>query len=1093
MLFFFILSLDVLNAATYYSRATGLSFTSNSLWSTTRSGATVAYPGTTHTYIIQNGHSVTLAANQTAAGVTIESGGTLAPSGNFTLTAPLTINAGGVFLINTRRQTMAGNLINNGTITITTGRLIRATFSLTNSGSITMGAGQFTATTGTFTNEATGTMTVSGTATITLGTGTFTNNNTSSSVNFGSSAVTLTGTTTRSIGGFTTTGRFSANNTGGTITLTGNITAAGITRNGTGGTLNLGTGLTHTTTNTVILTAGTMNGGSSTLNVNVVSTTAWQGTASIFTPGTGTVNFGAAGNQTLSATGTKTFYNLTLSNSGVKTIASTTVNNILSMEGTATASAAPTYGANATLRYNTATGRSAGAEWLATFAATGGVIIDNTGAITTNGNKVFNVDIPLTINSGATLTPATGNTFSFGGDLINDGTWTASTGAVTITLGRTAQSIGSFNTSGLVTMSKASGTATFTGDVNGGAFTINGAGTLNLGTGLTHTFTGAWTNTAGTLEGNSSTLNIGGTGSGAGVTFSAGTSTVNFNGAGAQNIPTFLPSTVYYNLITSTGGTKTLLGNTTVSNVLTINTGSTLAASSFSLTLSANGTPLVNNGTFTAGTSTVIFSGSGAQNIPGLTYYNLNTTTGGTKSLQANTNVSNVLTVGAGTTFAPSSFTLNLSGTGTPLVVSGTFTAGTSTVDFNGSGAQNIPALTYYNLSASTGNTKTLQGTTAVSNVLTINASTTLAAGANTLNLSGTGTPFVNSGTFTAGTSTVNFNGSGAQNIPGLTFYNLTTSTGNTKTLQANTNVSNVLTVGAGTTFAPSSFTLNLSGTGTPFVVSGTFTAGTSTVNFNGSGTQNIPAQTYYNLSTSTGNTKTLQGTTTVSNVLTINASTTLAAGANTLNLSGTGTPFVNSGTFTAGTSTVNFNGSGAQNIPALTYFNLSTSTGDTKTLQGTTTVSGVLTINASTTLSLGSVTLTLSGAGTPLVNNGTFTAGTSTVSFSNPASTNVPALNYYNLTLTGGPRVFANSGTIGIANVFTPGTGGFTVTGSTVNFNGSGAQTIPALTFNDVVLSGSGSKTVLTATVVNVRTIEIQDGPSLDLEGTSVFNVTIP
>jgi len=1249
-------------SATYYSRVTG-SFATLATWATDRAGLTANTTALAagDIFIIQTGHNITLGANQTAATVTVESGGTFTIGSSRDLTAALTINAGGTLSLANRNLTQIGSLVNNGTISGTTGVLIMGsstltnggsiTFttggitrlsggSLTNSGSITMGAGQFTTNSGAFTNEANGTLTITGVATVTLGTGDFVNNNTAAgSVNFGSSAVALTGTA-QSIGSFTTTGAVTATNASGTITVAGNINAAAFTKSGAG-TINMGSG-THTFTGAFALgtTVGSVvNGGSSTINVNVTSATAWNGTGTLFTAGTSTVNFGGVA-QTISATGVSTFYNLTFSNSGVKTIvtANTTITNIFSLEGLATSSLAPTYGANATLQYNTATSRTVGAEWLATFAATGGVIIGNTGAITTNGSKVFNLDVPLTINNGATLSPATGNTFSFGGDLINNGTWTTSDGAVTIALARVTQSIGDFSTSGIVTMSKASGTATFTGNINGGAFTMNGAGTLNLGAGFTHTFTGAWTNTTGTLQGNTSTLNIGGTGSGTGVTFTANTSTVNFNGSVAQDIPTF----TYYNLNTSTGNTKTLLGNTTVSNVLTINTsstfatgaftltlsgtgtplvdngtftatvggtviysgataniaaesyanlqtstagiktlagnttvatvltvnslstletgantltlsgtgtplvnngtftasagstvifsgatatvagetyvnlqastvgaktlganttvngvltintGSTLALSSFTLSLTGTGTPLVNSGIFTAGTSTVDFSGSGAQDIPALTYYNLSTSTGDTKTLLGTITVSNVLTVGASTTLAAGANTINLSLTGTPMVVSGTFTAETSTVNFSNGGAQNIPALTYYNLTTSTGGTKTLQGTTTVSNVLTINATTTLAAGANTLNLSGTGTPIVNSGTFTAGTSTVNYNGSGAQNIPVLTYYNLSTSTGDTKTLQGTITVSNVLTVGASTTFAAGANTINLPLTGTPLVVSGTFTAGTSTVNFSNAGAQNIPALTYYNLTTSTGGTKTLQGTTTVSNVLTINAATTLAAGSNTLNLSGTGNPVVNSGTFTAGTGTVNFDGT-TQTITTLTYYNLQTSTAGVKTLAAGTTVSNVLTINSPSTINLSTFTLTLSGSGTPLVNNGTFTASTSTVSFTSASSTNIPAVNFNNLNGTGGDRVFANSGTIGIAGTFTKGAGAYTVTGSTVDFNGLGAQTIPAFTFNDLVLSGSGAKTILTATTVTVFQLSIGNGPTLDLPGTSLINITKP
>jgi hypothetical protein len=138
-------------------------------------------------------------------------------------------------------------------------------------------------------------------------------------------------------------------------------------------------------------------------------------------------------------------------------------------------------------------------------------------------------------------------------------------------------------------------------------------------------------------------------------------------------------------------------------------------------------------------------------------------------------------------------------------------------------------------------------------------------------------------------------------------------------------------------------------------------------------------------------------------------------------------------------------------------------------------------------------VTLTLSGAGTPLVNSGTFTCSTSTVSFSNAGSVNIPALNYNSLNLTGGARVLANSGEIGIAAVFTPGAGAFTLTGSTVNFNGLGAQTIPVFTFNIVILSGSSAKTILTATTVTVFSIEIQNGPTLNLAGTAQLNITKP
>ena len=90
------------------------------------------------------------------------------------------------------------------------------------------------------------------------------------------------------------------------------------------------------------------------------------------------------------------------------------------MEGTAAASAAPAYAAAATLQYNTASARTAGPEWLNTFSASGGVIIANTGVITLNAAKVFNLNVPLTINNGASLNTSAANNYglTFGGDFI---------------------------------------------------------------------------------------------------------------------------------------------------------------------------------------------------------------------------------------------------------------------------------------------------------------------------------------------------------------------------------------------------------------------------------------------------------------------------------------------------------------------------------------------------------------------------------------------------------------------------------------------------------------------------------------------------
>ncbi len=246
-------------------------------------------------------------------------------------------------------------------------------------------------------------------------------------------------------------------------------------------------------------------------------------------------------------------------------------------------------------------------------------------------------------------------------------------------------------------MTKASATATLTGNVNGGAFTMNGAaGTLNLGTGLTHTFTGTWTNTSGTILGNTSILNIGGAISGTAITFTANTGTVNYTGAAAQTIPAF----TYYDLGFTGAGVKTLSGTTSVGNVLTVNSPSTLSLSSFTLNLTGSGTPLVNMGTFTPGTSTVNYTNAASTVIAAVNYNNLNGT-GGNRTLA-------------------STGTIGIAGTFT--VGAGVYTVLNSTVDFNGSGAQTIPAFTFHFLITSNAGIKSiLAATTVTCQTLTIN------------------------------------------------------------------------------------------------------------------------------------------------------------------------------------------------------------------------------------------------------------------------------------------------------------------------------------------------------------------------------------
>src|SRR5262249_9349312 len=138
----------------------------------------------------------------------------------------------------------------------------------------------------------------------------------------------------------------------------------------------------------------------------------------------------------------------------------------------------------------------------------------------------------------------------------------------------------------------------------------------------------------------------------------------------------------------------------------------------------------------------------------------------------------------------------------------------------------------------------------------------------------------------------------------------------------------------------------------------------------------------------------------------------------------------------------------------------------------GTTTVNGLLTLTAGA-LDVGNQTLILNDGSS--VGGGSITSNpTGTVNY-NQASDgqNVRAFNYGNLTFSNFNKVLEPSGTIGIAGTFTPGSAtGHTITGSTINFNGAGAQTINAFNFNNLTISGA--RTTNNVTLANGGTIGV-------------------
>jgi hypothetical protein len=338
-------------------------------------------------------------------------------------------------------------------------------------------------------------------------------------------------------------------------------------------------------------------------------------------------------------------------------------------------------------------------------------------------------------------------------------------------------------------------------------------------------------------------------------------------------------------------------------------------------------------------------------------------------------------------------------------------------------------------------------GTVIVTNTMENNTGATL-TNSGTLNstdvtnggtLNGNGTynvssAFTNSGTFTPGTSTVEFTGTGSQTVPSVNFNNLIISGAGTTTLSANASVTGDLTLTGGT-FDLSSFTANR------FSAGGTFTiAASCTLRIGGNGTT-LPS----NFTTNTfdpaavieyyGTNQSVPGGT-YDNLNVAGSGTTITLGAN---VDVVGDLIITNGTLDLSTFTANRTTSG-----------------------------GTLSVGAGGSLKIG-------GTNTIPTNYTTYSFDpASTVEYSG-TSQPIGAFNYGNLTVSAsGTLTLANTGTIGIAGAFTPGIGTYVTTGSTIDYNLNGAQTVAAFSYNNLTLSTGGTKTFASGTTSIVNTFTL-------------------
>ncbi|HWY38227.1 MAG TPA: hypothetical protein VNY73_06685, partial [Bacteroidia bacterium] len=355
----------------------------------------------------------------------------------------------------------------------------------------------------------------------------------------------------------------------------------------------------------------------------------------VFTGSTSSVTLSGV-SAVVSGTGSNNFYNLTFKGVGITAPGATSLgitgNLVTSGSGTFIHSPGGTLtmsGVSKTISGN-------------------GLTLSNciiTGTVTTTSNIILSGN--LTVNGSLS---ATGGTITMNGSSVAiAGSGTISFYALsilgTVTTANNLTLLSNLSVSLTGSLTATAGATTMNGSIvlSGTAnlydVVINSGKTLRLGTNSLLSIANNFTKT-GTLNVTTTVPN-----------------TVQYNSAGAQTIV----STTYHNLILSNGSTKTATGAITVNNDLTINSGTTFNASSFTHSIYQNFT---NNGAFTANTSTIQLLGANPAIISGVTTFN---------NLTVNKNSLLIIV-----TLASSIYVTNLTGT------NGTMQTGSNSVTITG-------------------------------------------------------------------------------------------------------------------------------------------------------------------------------------------------------------------------------------------------------------------------------------------------------------------------------------------------------------------------------------------------------------------------
>jgi hypothetical protein len=792
-----------------------------------------------------------------------------------------------------------------------------------------------------------------------------------------------------------------------TVTVTAGAAAATITvaanASGTNGVV-INSGITLNLSGAITMTAPTAVS-TSTISVGAGTLNA----ASIAIPGSATANRNC---EVSVSTGTITI-------TGSITFSGTAARAKFTSTGASTTNVAGNFGSGGTL----------------TTSGTG-TINFNGGAAQTIGTYTTYNDISINNTSGGvTLTGTT----TIGGTLtVTTGTLTV--GAFTFTV------TGASSASGTLSITSVTGTKTF------GNIIVNNGGLIDFTVAENITCNGnLQVDGSGTISGTQGTWTFQKSGGGGTISGTASSITMTDNATFTTSYAVSIPFTVS-NTLTVTGTTLTNNTTLTATNSLT-GTGGLTQGTGATLDI-VNNSPITTL-TATANPNTVIYSRSGGQTVTPTAFHHLTLSGSGGKTLTNVGTINGNLTL-SGTATATTAIATTVSGNLT--VGSGTtFTAGG--FDLTVTGTTSVTGTLAHSLATGT---KTYVGS------VTINSSGAWTnAGNSAITIQGGLTH--NGSTFTGGTGTYTFNtnnqaigGSSAITMGAITVTGVVLTNNSAAGLTASGNLG-----GTGEMLQGTSATLKIGGTSD--ITTLTTTANPNTVDYTSNSDQTVKPITYHHLTLSgTGN-----NIKTLTNVSTINGNLTLSQDCNAT---------------TAIAMTIGGNLI-VEADPILTV------AGFDFTVTGTTSVSGTLFHSSATGTKthVGSVTINSGGIWTNtgnsaftfrggLTHNGaTFTSGTGVYTFdtNNQAVGGSSALTITNVTVT--TIVLTNNATALTVSTALSGTGEltqganatlniggtsgittFTATANpnTVNYSGA-AQTVRAITYHHLTLSGSAAKTM--------------------------------